>query len=106
MQPESPSSAPTVAKLSIPPEFVKLLSEFPEVTNKENLRFATPPAHGVRHHIVTSGPPIFSKARRLDPVKLAAAKEEFSAIEKTGIIRRADGPWASPLHLVKKQDGS
>ena len=104
--PPPPPSLPTVAKLSTPPEFQKLLSEFPAVTNKDGVRFAGSPAHGVRHHIVTKGPPVFSKARQLDPAKLAAAKEEFAAMEQAGIIRRADGPWASPLHLVPKPDGS
>ena len=90
----------------MPPEFKDLLSEFPDVCNKDGVQFAGAPAHGVRHHIETSGPPVFAKARRLDAVKLAAAKAEFAAMERAGIIRRADGPWASPLHLVKKPDGS
>ena len=66
---------------------------------------AAPPRHKVRHHILTKpGPPVFAKARRLDPAKLAVAKAEFSAMEKAGIIRRSTSPWASPLHMVKKKD--
>ncbi len=38
--------------------------------------------------------------------KLAAAKAEFAALELDGIIRRSSSPWASPLHMVKKPDGS
>ena len=71
------------------------------------MKFASPdPAHGVFHHILTEGPPIAFKARRLDAEKLAAAKAEFAAMEAAGIIRRTDSPWSSPLHLVKKADGS
>jgi hypothetical protein len=62
--------------------------------------------HGVEHHIVTSGRPVTAKFRRLDSTKLAAAKEEFSKLEAEGIIRRSSSCWASPLHMVKKSDGT
>jgi Reverse transcriptase (RNA-dependent DNA polymerase) len=61
--------------------------------------------HGVEHHLVTTGPPITSKFRRLDGVKLAAAKAEFEKMEQDGVIRRSTSPWASPLHMVEKADG-
>jgi hypothetical protein len=61
--------------------------------------------HGVEHHLVTAGPPIASKFRRLDGVKLAAAKAEFEKMEQEGVIRRSTSPWASPLHMVEKADG-
>jgi hypothetical protein len=44
--------------------------------------------------------------RRLDAQKLAAVKAEFVALERDGIIRLSSSPWASPLHMVKKPDGS
>ena len=62
--------------------------------------------HGVEHHIVTSGRPVTSKFRRLDNIKLAAAKAEFLQLEKEGIVRRSSSEWASPLHMVQKSDGS
>ena len=40
----------------------------------------------------------------MDPEKLAAAKAEFSALDKVGIIQRSTSPWSSPLHMVKKKD--
>jgi hypothetical protein len=46
------------------------------------------PTHGVEHHIHTSShPPVFAKARRLDPQKLEIAKAEFKKLESAGIIR-------------------
>jgi len=82
-----------------------LLKEFPDVLQSDGFT-AAPPRHKVRHHILTKpGPPVFAKARRLDPAKLAVAKAEFSAMEKAGIIRRSVSPWASPLHMVKKKGG-
>ena len=47
-----------------------------------------------------------SRFRRWDSDKLRAAKEIFSAWERNGIIRRSSSQWSSPLHLVKKKDGS
>ena len=82
-----------------------LLQEFPDVLQSDGFT-AAPPCHQVRHHILTkTGPPVFAKARRLYPAKLAVAKAEFSTMEKVGIIRRSTSPWASPLHMVKKKDG-
>jgi hypothetical protein len=58
------------------------------------------------HHLQTRGPPIAGKFRQLDMEKLATAKKEFLALERAGIVRRPNSPWASPLHIIKKQDGS
>ncbi len=37
---------------------------------------------------------------------MAAAKAEFLQLEKDGIVRRSDSPWSSPLHMVRKADGT
>ena len=59
-----------------------------------------------RHHLLTQpDPPVFAKARRLDPNKLETAKKEFKSMEKAGIIRKSTSPWSSPLHMVKKEEG-
>lgn len=92
------------ALLTVPGEFQSLLSEFPEVFGSSFN--SGKQKHGVQHHIVTSGPPVFSKARRLDPEKLEIARQEFQAMEDAGIIRRSNSPWASPLHMVPKPNGS
>jgi hypothetical protein len=83
--------------------FDNLLAEFPELLVQ---KFTSSQKHGVEHYILTEGPPVYSKARRMEPDKLAAAEEEFRKMENAGIIRRSNSPWSSPLHMVKKSDGS
>ncbi|CAH8551317.1 unnamed protein product [Dicrocoelium dendriticum] len=63
---------------------------------------STEPKHEVRHHIVTTGPPVSAKLRRLPPDKLQAAKREFKQMINLRIIRPSNSCWASPLHLVPK----
>ena len=62
--------------------------------------------HEIQHFIQTTGPPVFARPRRLAPEKLRAAKKCFQEMEAQGICQKASSPWASPLHLVKKGDGS
>uniref|UniRef100_A0A669CFS1 Gypsy retrotransposon integrase-like protein 1 n=1 Tax=Oreochromis niloticus TaxID=8128 RepID=A0A669CFS1_ORENI len=83
--------------------FQRLLSEFPSLTVPNFSNTAT--KHGVEHYIPTVGPPVFARARRLDPAKLSVAREEFAAVERLGIVQRSNSAWASPLHMVPKSDG-
>ena len=62
--------------------------------------------HKVWHHIETEGRPVAAKYRRLDADKLAAARRDFLELEKQGVVRRSSSNWASPLHMVRKSDGS
>jgi hypothetical protein len=49
---------------------------------------------------------VFAKVRRLAHDKLRIAEAEFKKFEASGIIRRSNSTWASPLHMVPKKDGS
>jgi hypothetical protein len=103
VSPWSPETAAVAAAL--PPQVQKLLEKFPSLLRPS----AAPPKllHGVVHHIDTgSAAPVFARPRRLDPEKHRIAEEEFLTLEKAGIIRHSNSPWASPLHLVPKKDGS
>jgi Reverse transcriptase (RNA-dependent DNA polymerase) len=103
---EVPVPQPKAAAGASPihPRIKQLLEEFPGLVR---LPAAAPqPCHGVVHHIETYGRPVFAKARRLEPAKRKVAEEEFAALEKAGIVSHSTSPWASPLHMVPKKDGS
>jgi hypothetical protein len=87
-----------------PPEIRAVLSKFPEVINTS--KRLPEVKHAVVHIIETTGRPVAAKFWRLDLVKLAAAKADFLQMERDGIIRRSNSPWASPLHMVLKKDGT
>ena len=87
-----------------PSQVNKLLKEFLGLINSGN---GSPhPRHRMQHVIETTGRPVFPRSHHLDPDKLQTSKEEFRKLELAGIIRRSDSPWVSPLHMVKKPDGT
>ncbi|XP_039970042.1 uncharacterized protein LOC120781945 [Bactrocera tryoni] len=51
-------------------------------------------------------PARFSRPRRLSPEKLTAARAEFDYLLKLGICRPSSSNWSSPLHMVRKADGT
>ncbi|KRX13062.1 Retrovirus-related Pol polyprotein from type-2 retrotransposable element R2DM [Trichinella nelsoni] len=55
------------------------------------------------HHILTHGPPVFARPRRLPPDRLELARKEFDILLDLGIIRPSSSSWASPLHMVPKK---
>ena len=81
-----------------------VLEEFPGVLNTSKV--LPKPTHRVEHILVTEGRPVKAKYRRLDNARLEAAKKEFAELEKQGIIRMSNSNWASPLHMVKKSEGT
>ena len=81
--------------------YLTLLSEFPTLTQVSIPD--TPIKHEVTHHIVTSGPPVSARPRRLAPDRLSAAKREFEHMLQLGIIRPSSSAWSSPVHMVAKK---
>ena len=87
--------------------YSSLISEYADVFKPElRQHHGTPAKHGIFHHISTTGAPVHSRFRRLNPQKLSAAKASFAEMERMGICSKASSPWASPLHMVSKSDGS
>ncbi len=79
---------------------------FPAVFDASSAASVASPPHGVQHIITTIGQPCTAGFRRLDPSRLAAAKAEFQTMLDEGIIRQFSSQWSSPLHMVRKKDGS
>lgn len=100
------SEAPGIHEIgSDDPQMAAIINDFPDVLTP-HFRATDTNKHGVEHHLVTEGPPVFARPRRLREEQLANAKQEFKKMEELGIIRRSKSAWASPLHMVRKQDGS
>lgn len=56
------------------------------------------------HRIITNGLPISERPRKLTEEKAKAAKAKIELLVQTGACRPSSSQWASPIHLVKKND--
>lgn len=81
----------------------ELLRKYIEITRPTGL---TNTIHEVRHHITTNGAPIAERPRRLAPEKYVAIKREFETMVEQGICQPSSSQWASPLHVVRKENGN
>lgn len=84
--------------------FAELLSEFADITKLTPYGARTKST--ICHRIKTTGQPVFARPRRLEPDKLKAARNEFDFLMRAGICRPSNSNWSSPLHLVKKNNGT
>lgn len=86
-------------------EYSALLAGFPSITKPPGL--IREPKHSTVHHILTTeGAPVFCRPRRLAPQRLQEAKKVFDDMVQCGTARPSNSPWASPLHMVPKRDGT
>ena len=74
--------------------FAETLSDLEQVKNYE-------------FNIMTgSHPPIKRAPYRVNPVQRKIIKEQVEEWEKAGLVTRGESPWASPVCLALKKDGS
>ena len=85
-------------------KFTKLLSQYPSImeTDIGKVSVMAKPLH------IDTGTaaPVASKCRNLHGEKKAAIEAELLKWEKEGVIVHCDSEWASPIHAVKKSDGT
>ncbi|GBO15800.1 hypothetical protein AVEN_219754-1 [Araneus ventricosus] len=79
----------------------KLLKEFPSIKKLPNPN--QPVKYTSVHHIVTKGPSVVAKTRRLAPDRLKIGKSEFQIMMHLGHLRPSKSNYASPLHMVPKK---
>lgn len=61
----------------------------------------------IKHKINTGdAPPIRQPVRRIPPIRRDEARTLLQGLLQKGVIKPSTNPWASPIVLVKKKDGS
>lgn len=81
-----------------------IIKQYPDVLRQQPLKQYA--KHNVVHRIETNGSPLHTRPRPLPPDKYKLVKEEFQRMCEMGICKPSKSPWASPLHVVKKKDGT
>ncbi|GFW68687.1 retrovirus-related Pol polyprotein from transposon 17.6 [Trichonephila clavipes] len=88
-------------------DFLKHFNLLIDLKKKSNPSLISKSAsHGTVHHIITTGPPVTARPRRLHPKLYDAVKVEFEFLLAQGIIIPSKSPWSSPLHVVLKSDST
>ena len=61
----------------------------------------------LRHHIDTGdSPPIRQPVRRISPHRREEVRDLLNQMQERGVVEPSSSPWASPVVLVQKRDGS
>ena len=82
----------------------ELFKEFQDVFSQDDDDLGNTPL--LEHGIETHGPPLRQPYRRQNP---AVRREEMTQVQQmlsSNVIRPSNSPWASPVVMVRKKDGS
>ena len=82
----------------------KLLREYQDVFSKQGDPISSTSL--VEHEIHTTGRPIRQPFRRQNPIIREIEQQQVKEMLRDGVIRPSSSPWASPVVMVKKKDGS
>ena len=99
-----PESSNKISTPTLTPFVQSLLDKWPGlISNTKTFSAVNTYSHSIT---VTPSPPLRQRVRPLALDRLDFVKSEFAELLNSGIVRRSLSPWASPLHLVLKKDGS
>jgi len=73
---------------------------------KKLFEFKMGSSTAVEHKIHTKGEPVKQKAYWVSPTQRGDIDKEITKMLKAGVIRKSKSPYASPVVLVRKPDGS
>ena len=82
----------------------RLLDEYKDVFSKEGQPISSTSL--VEHEIHTTGPAIRLPFRRQNPVIRDIEQQQVKEMLRDEVIRPSTRPWASPVVMVKKRDGT
>ena len=85
-------------------ELQQLLEEYQDVFSKQGDPISSTSL--VEHEIHTNGRPIRQPFRRQNPIIRDIEQQQVKEMLRDGVIRPSISPWASPVVMVKKKDGS
>uniref|UniRef100_A0A3B3R4V1 Gypsy retrotransposon integrase-like protein 1 n=1 Tax=Paramormyrops kingsleyae TaxID=1676925 RepID=A0A3B3R4V1_9TELE len=82
-----------------------MLNSMPEVFSHHDLDFGH--TNKVKHHIrLSDETPFKYRARPIHPCDVDAVRKHLQELLDSGIIRESESPFASPIVVVRKKDGS
>ena len=82
----------------------RLLDEYKDVFSKEGQPISSTSL--VEHEIHTTGPAVRLPFRRQNPVIRDIEQQQVKEMLRDEVIRPSTSPWASPVVMVKKRDGT
>lgn len=82
-----------------------MLDGLPEVFAKNNVDFGR--SDKIKHQIKLSDPtPFKQRPRPIHPQDIDAVRQHLQELFQSGVIRESDSPFASPIVVVRKKNGS